>query len=71
MQAAKKDIRALTKEQLRDFFVSQGDKAFRGNQVYEWLWGKAAYSFEAMTNISMETRKMLEDNFVINHMMVL
>jgi len=70
MQAAKKDIRALTKEQLRDFFVSQGDKAFRGNQVYEWLWGKAAYSFEAMTNISMETRKMLEDNFVINHIKV-
>lgn len=70
MQAAKKDIRALTKEQLRDFFVSQGDKAFRGNQVYEWLWGKAAYSFDAMTNISMETRKMLEDNFVINHIKV-
>ena len=70
MQAAKKDIRALTKQQLRDFFVSQGDKAFRGNQVYEWLWGKAAYSFEAMTNISMETRKMLEDNFVINHIKV-
>ncbi|MEL4307967.1 23S rRNA (adenine(2503)-C(2))-methyltransferase RlmN [Joostella sp. CR20] len=70
MQTAKKDIRALTKDQLRDFFVSQGDKAFRGNQVYEWLWGKAAYSFEEMTNISKETRQMLEDNFVINHIKV-
>ncbi|MCF8716039.1 23S rRNA (adenine(2503)-C(2))-methyltransferase RlmN [Joostella atrarenae] len=70
MQASKKDIRALTKEQLRDFFVSQGDKAFRGNQVYEWLWGKAAYSFEAMTNLSKETREMLEANFVINHIKV-
>ncbi|QLE01789.1 23S rRNA (adenine(2503)-C(2))-methyltransferase RlmN [Galbibacter sp. BG1] len=70
MQTKKKDIRALTKEQLRDFFVSQGDKAFRGNQVYEWLWGKAAYSFDAMTNISKETRQMLEDNFVINHIKV-
>ena len=38
MQIEKKDIRALTKEQLRNFFVSNGDKAFRGNQVYEWLW---------------------------------
>jgi 23S rRNA (adenine2503-C2)-methyltransferase len=37
MQIEKKDIRALSKEQLRDFFVSKGDKAFRGNQVYEWL----------------------------------
>ena len=31
MQIEKKDIRALTKEQLRNFFVSNGDKAFRGN----------------------------------------
>ena len=70
MQSDKKDIRALTKEQLRDFFVSHGDKAFRGNQVYEWLWGKAAYSFDKMTNVSKETRQMLEDNFVINHIKV-
>lgn len=56
MDIKKKDIRALTKEQLRDFFVSQGDKAFRGNQVYEWLWSKSAHSFEDMTNISLQTR---------------
>jgi 23S rRNA (adenine2503-C2)-methyltransferase len=66
----KKDIRALTKEQLRNFFVEQGDKAFRGNQVYEWLWIKSAHSFEGMTNLSKETRKMLHDNFVINHIEV-
>jgi len=66
----KKDIRALTKEQLRDFFVSNGDKAFRGNQVYEWLWQKSAHSFEDMTNISLETREMLKEHFVINHIKV-
>jgi len=66
----KKDIRALTKEQLRTFFESNGDKAFRGNQVYEWLWQKSAHSFEAMTNVSKETRQMLEANFVINHIKV-
>lgn len=60
----------MTKEQLRQFFVDQGDKAFRGNQVYEWLWQKSAHDFDAMTNISKETRKMLEDNFVINHIRV-
>ncbi|UOB18517.1 23S rRNA (adenine(2503)-C(2))-methyltransferase RlmN [Abyssalbus ytuae] len=70
MQGTRKDIRSLTKEQLRDFFVSHGDKAFRGNQVYEWLWGKAVHSFEEMTNVSKETRQMLEDNFVINHIKV-
>jgi len=70
MDIDKKDIRALTKEQLRAFFVTNGDKAFRGNQVYEWLWSKNAHSFEAMTSVSKETRQMLEDNFVINHIKV-
>ncbi|MDG1714535.1 23S rRNA (adenine(2503)-C(2))-methyltransferase RlmN [Lacinutrix sp.] len=70
MEIKKKDIRALTKEQLREFFVKEGDKAFRGNQVYEWLWSKGAHTFEDMTNISKETRQMLEDNFVINHIEV-
>ncbi|EAR00812.1 23S rRNA (adenine(2503)-C(2))-methyltransferase RlmN [Maribacter sp. HTCC2170] len=66
----KKDIRALTLDQLREFFVANGDKAFRGNQVYEWLWKKSAYSFEVMTNISKETRTLLTSNFVINHIKV-
>ncbi|WGD35271.1 23S rRNA (adenine(2503)-C(2))-methyltransferase RlmN [Olleya sp. YS] len=70
MDIKKKDIRALTKEQLRDFFEKEGDKAFRGNQVYEWLWNKGAHTFDDMTNISKETRQMLEDNFVINHIKV-
>lgn len=66
----KKDIRTLSKEQLRDFFVSNGDKAFRGNQVFEWLWSKGAHSFEDMSNVSKETRAMLEAHFVINHVTV-
>ena len=66
----KKDIRTLDKEALRNFFISQGDKAFRGNQVYEWLWQKGAHSFEEMTNIAKETRKLLTDHFVINHIAV-
>ncbi|WP_299895408.1 23S rRNA (adenine(2503)-C(2))-methyltransferase RlmN [uncultured Aquimarina sp.] len=70
MKPKKKDIRALTKEQLRQFFVENGDKAFRGNQVYEWLWNKGAHSFEEMTNISKSTRQILEDHFVINHIRV-
>ena len=70
MSEKKKDIRALSKEQLRTFFESQGDKAFRGNQVYEWLWQKSAHKFEDMTNISKQTRQMMEDNFVINHIKV-
>ena len=70
MEQPKRDIRALTKEELREFFVSSGDKAFRGNQVYEWLWQKSAHNFEAMTSLSKATRAMLDANFVINHIQV-
>jgi len=70
MISEKKDIRALSKEELRSFFEGIGDKAFRGNQVYEWLWGKGIHSFDDMTNISKETRAHLEENFVINHIKV-
>ncbi|HAX15893.1 23S rRNA (adenine(2503)-C(2))-methyltransferase RlmN [Leeuwenhoekiella palythoae] len=70
MKNTQKDIRALSREELRDFFVSQGEKAFRGNQVYEWLWVKGAHSFDDMTNISKETRTFLDEHFVINHIKV-
>ena len=68
--AKKKDIRALSKEQLREFFIENNDQAFRGNQIYEWLWQKSTHSFDDMTNLSKETRAMLEGKFVINHIEV-
>lgn len=67
---AKRDIRKLKLEELKAFFVEKGDKAFRAQQVYEWLWKKSAKSFDQMTNISLETREMLNANFVINHIKV-
>lgn len=70
MVEKKRDIRALTKEELREFFVSIGQKEFRGNQVYEWLWSKSVHDFSDMTNVSLETRELLEKHFVINHIAV-
>lgn len=70
MITTKKDIRALSKEKIRDFFISIGEKAFRGDQVYEWLWNKGAHSFDEMTNISLATREHLQEKFVINHIQV-
>ena len=66
----KRDIRALSKEELRRFFEEHGDKAFRGNQVYEWLWQKGAHTFEAMTSLPKATREMLDKHFSINHIKV-
>lgn len=52
------------------FFTAHGDKAFRGKQVYEWLWKKGAHDFDSMTNLSKVTRSLLSDNFNINHIQV-
>jgi len=67
---AKRDIRKLKLEELKEFFVQQGDKSFRAQQVYDWLWMKSAKNFEQMTNISLDTREMLSQHFVINHIKV-
>lgn len=63
MAIRKKDIRSLNLEQLTEFFVEKGEKPFRAKQVYQWLWQKAAHSFEEMTNLSKSTRSMLEESF--------
>ncbi len=70
MSTTKQDIRALSKEQLMAFFTSNGDKAFRGKQVYEWLWKKGVHHFDDMTNLSLETRLLLNKAFSINHIEV-
>ncbi len=63
----KKDIRLLKKEEILSWFLEQGEKKFRADQVYEWLWKKGAHSFSEMTNLSKNLREKLKENFVINN----
>ncbi len=63
----KKDVRSLSLEDLRAFFTDKGFQAFRGNQVYEWLWKKSITDIDQMTNISKEIRDSLKSEFVINN----
>lgn len=62
----KKDIRSLSLFELKESFATMGEKAFRGQQVYEWLWKKSARSFAEMSNLSKELREKLELNYTIN-----
>lgn len=64
--SVKQNIRHLSLDELKEVFVSKGDKAFRAKQVSDWLWNKSARSFDEMTNLSKETRTLLEENFTIN-----
>ena len=66
----KKDIRALSLEELKTVFVENGDQAFRAKQVYEWLWKKSVRTFDEMTNLSKSTRELLNTHFVINAVVV-
>lgn len=60
------DIRQQTLDQLVTFFENHGEKAFRGRQVYQWLWEKSARNFQSMTNLSEKHRQLLSQHFEIN-----
>ncbi|MFH1004389.1 MAG: 23S rRNA (adenine(2503)-C(2))-methyltransferase RlmN [Bacteroidota bacterium] len=47
------------------FFLKKGEKSFRAEQVYEWLWKKSACSFDEMTNLAKTVRELLKENFSI------
>jgi 23S rRNA (adenine2503-C2)-methyltransferase len=66
----KKDIRKLSLEELKAWFVENGDKPFRAKQVYEWLWKHSAKSFAEMNNVSLPLREKLDTHFVINRVEV-
>lgn len=61
-----RDIRTLSLEDLKDYFVSIGEKPFRAKQVYDWLWSKNLHSFEQMSNLSKNLRENLTKDFCIN-----
>jgi 23S rRNA (adenine2503-C2)-methyltransferase len=60
------DIRSISKEALSDYLNEMGEKPFRANQIYEWLWQKSARSFDEMTNLSLDLRENLRAKFILN-----
>ena len=61
----KRNIRELSREELIAFFEEHKIKAFRAKQVEEWLWKKSATTFEEMSNLSKDTRILLEEHFIL------
>ncbi len=59
------NIRALSQQDLTEWFAAQGAPTFRAKQVWEWLWKKSARSFDEMTNLSLENRQQLSAAFSI------
>ena len=40
MAENKIDILGLTLDEIKNFLVKKGEKAFRAKQIYDWLWKK-------------------------------
>ena len=57
----KTDIKSLDYDELKDFFVSIGEKPFRAKQVYQWMHENLADGFEEMTNLSKNLREKLAE----------
>ena len=63
IEIVKKDIRLLSKAQLEEALLGFGEKKFRANQIYEWLWQRSATDFDEMLNLSKDLRLKLKDYF--------
>ena len=62
----KKDIRNLTLEEIIHFCTENNLPKFRAKQIWEWLWKKRVNSFEEITSLPKETRRLLNIYFTIN-----
>ena len=56
-------ITGMEREELRGLFVDSGDKAFRADQVLDWIYEKRVASFEAMTNLGSFPKGILTERF--------
>lgn len=52
-----------TLEELKDLSAKLGLPSFTGRQLAEWLYKKEVSSFEEMTNLSLKTRALLQENY--------
>jgi len=62
----KKDLKALSTEDLQQFFADLELASYRADQVFQWLYEKGVSDFSEMTNLSKELRAELEDIATIN-----
>lgn len=56
----------FTYEQMRDLAESFGWKKFRGHQIFQWLYRERVTDFDAMTNLSKDTREILKAHYSID-----
>lgn len=56
---AKVQIKGLTLEELGEYFITRGEKKFRGEQVFKWMYNDLVTDFDAMLNLPVSLRSKL------------
>ena len=64
----KKNIKNYTLEDLKEELKNIGEKPFRAEQIFKWLYESKVQSFDEMTNLSKKSIIALKENFVIEHL---
>ena len=60
------NIYNLTLTELEEYFLSIGEKKFKGQQVFDWLYRKKVKSFDEMTNLKKDIIEELKNTFEMN-----
>lgn len=63
---SKTSIYGLTYNELEDWLTENGEKRFRANQVWDWVYKKRINHFDEMLNVNQSTIELLEEHFVIH-----
>ena len=60
-----KKIKDFTADELKEEMANLGEKPFRASQIWEWLYKENVSSFDEMTNLSIDLRSKLKENYEI------
>ena len=60
-----KNIKDYNLEELKQELIDIGEKKFRAEQIFKWLYVEKVKSFDEMTNLSLELRKKLKEQYTI------
>ena len=60
-----KNIKDYDLQDLKEELVSIGEKGFRAEQIFKWLYQEKVKNFDEMTNLSLELREKLKNNYTI------
>ena len=57
------NIKDYNLEELKQELISIGEKPFRAEQIFKWIYQENVTSFDEMTNLSLELREKLKQNY--------